>query len=132
VAAENIKSDDWGTRHRLVLQHVLGMLPVLGRRYRMFDLPASGTSESLLKTAHGLTVDRHRVSYGSVSRHVSDLADPDENYFSLLGGQDGWIGSSTFADQVCLWRQSEYVRLPLSVETVQKTFPHHVVLKPAA
>lgn len=132
VAAENIKSDDWGTRHRLVLQHVLGMLPVLGRRYRMFDLPASGTSESLLKTAHGLTVDRHRVSYGSVSRHVSDLADPDENYFSLLGGQDGWIGSSTFADQVSLWRQSEYVRLPLRVETVQKTFPHHVVLKPAA
>ena len=132
VAARNVKSADWGTRHRLVLQHLLGMLPVLGRRYRVFDLPASGTSESLLKTAHGLTVERHRASYGSVSRHVSDLADPDENYFALLGGQDGWIGSSTFADQVNLWRRSDYVQIPLRPETVRQTFPHHIVLRPGA
>jgi penicillin amidase len=132
VAARNIRSGDWGTRHRLALQHLLGMLPVVGRRYRVSDLPASGTSESLLKTAHGLTVERHRASYGSVSRHVSDLADPDENYFALLGGQDGWIGSSTFADQVNLWQRSDYVRIPLRPETVRQTFPHQIVLRPDA
>jgi penicillin amidase len=108
------------------------MLPVFGRRYRIFDLPAPGTSESLLKTAHGVTVERHRASYGSVSRHLSDLADPDENYFALLGGQDGWIGSSNFADQVSLWQRSDYVRIPLRPETVRQTFPHHIVLRPGA
>jgi penicillin G amidase len=131
AAARNIQSADWGTRHRLVLQHPLGMVPVIGARYRMFDLPAPGSSETLMKTAHGLTSNRHRASYGSISRHVSDLANPDANYFALLGGQDGWIGSSTFADQVELWRRNEYIQLPLRLETVRSTFQHRMVLGPS-
>jgi penicillin amidase len=129
TAATN-RQISWGERHRLVLSHPLAAIPAFGRRYRMFDLPVSGTSESLMKTAHGLTFDRHRATYGSVSRHVSDLADPDANHFALLGGQDGWIGSSTFADQVALWQRREYVRIPLRPETVHATFPHRTVLQP--
>jgi len=129
-AAEAIKQADWGARHRLVLQHPLAMLPFFGRRYRMFDLPASGSSETLMKTAHPLTTGRHRASYGSVSRHISDLADPDANYFALLGGQDGWIGSTTFADQVGLWQKGGYVQIPLRIEAVQKSFPYQTVLSP--
>jgi penicillin amidase len=106
------------------------MLPFFGRHYRTFDLPASGSSETLLKTAHPLTTERHRASYGSVSRHISDLADPDANYFALLGGQDGWIGSTTFADQVELWQQGSYVQIPLRIEAVHKLFPHQTVLSP--
>ena len=130
AAADAIKDADWGTRHRLVLQHALAMLPFFGRRYRLFDLPASGTSETLLKTAHPLTTERHRATYGSESRHISDLAEPDANYFVLLGGQDGWIGSTTFADQVQLWQQRKYVQIPLQAEAVRKLFPHQTVLSP--
>ena len=132
AAAQAVQSAVWGTRHRLILQHPLAMLPVIGRRYRILDFPASGSSETLLKTAHGLTPDRHRASYGSVSRHISDMADPDANYFALLGGQDGWIGSTTFADQVNLWRHSDYIRIPLQLETVRKTFQLRTRLRPAA
>jgi penicillin G amidase len=130
AAAGAIAQADWGARHRLVLQHPLALLPLFGRRYRMFDLPASGSSETLLKTAHPLTTERHRSSYGSVSRHISDLADPDANYFALLGGQDGWIGSTTFADQVELWQQGSYVQMPLRIEAVEKLFSHETVLSP--
>ncbi len=132
AAEQAIRSADWGKHHRLVLHHPLAMLPVAGRRYRVADLPASGSSETLMKTAHGLTSGRHRASYGSVSRHISDLADPDANYFTLLGGQDGWIGSTTFADQIKLWLHSEYIRIPLRIETVRKTFAHRTILRPAA
>jgi penicillin amidase len=131
-AAQNIRTADWGTRHRLVLQHPLGNLPVAGHRYRLFDLPVAGSSETILKTAHGLTAGRHRASYGSVSRHVSDLGRPDENWFALLGGQDGWIGSTTFADQVTIWLRGEYAQIPLRVETVRQSFPHRVVLRPGS
>ncbi|HEX5282212.1 MAG TPA: penicillin acylase family protein [Micropepsaceae bacterium] len=129
-AAEAIKHADWGARHRLVLQHPLAMLPFFGRRYRIYDLPASGTSETLMKTAHPLTTERHRASYGSVSRHVSDLADADANYFALLGGQDGWIGSTTFADQVELWQRGAYVQIPLRIEAVETSFAHRTLLSP--
>ena len=130
AAAEVVKQADWGARHRLVLQHPLAMVPFFGRRYHMFDLPAAGSSETLLKSAHPLTIERHRASYGSVSRHISDLADPEANYFALLGGQDGWIGSTTFADQVELWQQGSYVQIPLQVEAVHRLFPHETILSP--
>jgi penicillin G amidase len=120
----------WGERHRLRLDHPFGRIPIIGRRYRFADLPASGTSESLMKTAHGLTNRRHGASYGSVARHISDLSGPDGNYFALLGGQDGWFGSANFTDQVALWQRGEYVAVPLRASSAAKSFRHRTVLLP--
>lgn len=124
------RGSPWGAQHRLRLAHPLGIIPGLGRFFRLPDWPASGTSETLMKTAHGLTNKRHQARYGSVARHISDMSDPDANYFALLGGQDGWFGSSTFADQVPLWRDGAYIALPLTPKTVHKTFPHRTILAP--
>jgi hypothetical protein len=120
----------WGERHRLRLAHPFGLIPVIGRNYRFADLPASGTSETLMKTAHGLTNRRHSASYGSVARHISDLSDPDANYFALLGGQDGCFGSANFTDQVALWQRGEYVALPLRASSAAKSFRHRTVFLP--
>jgi len=120
----------WGERHRLRLTHPFGLIPIIGRSYRFADLPASGTSESLMKTAHGLTNRRHHASYGSVARHISDLSDPDANYFTLLGGQDGSFGSANFIDQLGLWQRGEYIALPLRISSAAKTFRHRTVFLP--
>ncbi len=122
----------WGSQHRVRLLHGFGRLPLIGRAYRFADLPASGNSETLMKTAHGMTNRRHGAAYGSVARHISDLSDPDRNYFCLLGGQDGWLGSTNFADQVSLWQRGEYLTLPLQPETARATFLHRTQLDPPA
>jgi penicillin amidase len=118
----------WGDVHRLQISHPLGAVPILGRRYVFDNLPVGGSSQTLMKTAHTLTHEKHNTSFGSNARHISDLSDPDENYFVLLGGQDGWMRSSTFMDQIELWREGEFIRVPLRVETVRATFPHVLVL----
>lgn len=121
----------WGDMHRLSLSHPLGFIPVLGRRYQIGgDLPAGGSSNTLMKTAHDLTDQRHFTRYGSNARHVSDLADPDANYFTLLGGQDGWFNSAAFNDQSTLWRDGAYVQMPLRPESVQARFRRVTVLSP--
>jgi penicillin amidase len=120
----------WGERHRLRLAHPFGLIPLIGRRYRFADLPAPGTSETLMKTAHGPANRRHGASYGSVARHISDLSDPDANYFALLGGQDGWFGSANFTDQVALWQGGQYIALPLHASSAVKSFRHRTVLLP--
>ena len=120
----------WGDIHRLRIAHPLGALPVLGRRYVFEDLPTAGSSQTVMKTAHAMTDQKHNTQFGSNARHISDMADLDRNYFVLLGGQDGWLRSSTFMDQIDLWRRGEFVQMPLRIETVRKTFPHIIDLSP--
>lgn len=120
----------WGRLHRLGLSHLFGVVPLWGRRHRYAEFPAAGNSESVMKTAYGFTARRHRATYGSVARHISDLSDPDRNYFALLGGQDGWPRSTTFLDQLPAWREGRYVAVPLNAETASARFPHKTELRP--
>jgi penicillin amidase len=121
---------DWGGFHRLRISHLLGNIPVLGRAYRYADLPADGGNGTLHKTAHGLTDRRHVVRYGAQARFVADLADLDASGVVLLGGQDGWFRSSTFLDQLPLWREGRLIDLPLRPETAFARAAGRVVLHP--
>ncbi|MFP3942890.1 MAG: penicillin acylase family protein [Alphaproteobacteria bacterium] len=122
--------DTWGEIHRLRLNHPMAYVPVFGERFRFADLPGPGSSETLLKTAHIPTTRVHEAEYGSQARHISDLSDPDANYFVLAGGQDGWINSSTYLDQVDLWKKNKFVQMPLTEEKIKKQFPYVTRLMP--
>ena len=129
AGAATARFGDWGAMHRLGLDHPLSLLPLVGSRFRFTDVPAGGGNDTLMKTAHDTAADRHFVDYGSNARHVSDMSDPDRNYFVLLGGQDGHIGSTTFLDQTELWLEGAYIQLPLRVETVRERFPYRTELR---
>lgn len=122
----------WGAMHRLRIGHLLSQVPMLGRSLQVADWPAGGSRESPMKNSHGLVRGRHAVQYGAQARHLSDLADLDANHFVLLGGNDGWIGSENYADQLPLWRARRYLRMPLRAETVEREFPRLLELRPAA
>jgi penicillin amidase len=124
------KGEVWGDRHRLRLGHPLALAPLVGRRWRFVDLPADGSRDTLLKSAHELTDRRHGTGYGSVARQVCDLSDLDRSRFVLLGGQDGWLGSTTSLDQVPLWQRGAYIALPLRPESARATFPFCTILTP--
>ena len=120
---------DWSAMHRLTLAHPLSNVPLIGSRYEFAEAGVGGSSDTLMKTAHQTTGERHSVSYGSNARHISDMTDPDENYFVLLGGQDGWFNSTTILDQWELWRRGDYVRVPLTLAGVRANFPHMLALE---
>ena len=120
----------WGDLHQIRVAHVLGQVPVIGGRYDITRFPVPGSRETVFKTDHPLTDEPHDTFFGSQSRHLSDLSDPDLNYFVLLGGQDGWINSANFADQVDLWRDGDLVQVPLRADTVAQTFTRAMTLTP--
>jgi penicillin G amidase len=122
----------WGDMHRLKIAHFLAQVPVIGDALVLGDMPAGGSRATPMKSAHGLVADKHNPSMGSMARHVSDLSDPDANWFVLLGGQDGWFGAENFADQVPLWRERRYIRMPLTPERVREEFPTVLELEPGA
>lgn len=120
----------WGDLHRLRVTHVLGNLPIIGRRYDIATLPISGSRETILKTAHDLTDQPHLTMFGAQARHLSDLGDIDENHFVLLGGQDGWINSTTFADQVAPFMGGDLIRVPLRPSSISTAFEQRIHLLP--
>jgi penicillin G amidase len=119
----------WGAIHHIELRNVLEGIPVAGSNYVFGEFPVGGSNETVMKAAHSPKAAPQRARYGSQSRHVSDLGDPDANWFVLLGGQDGWFNSSTFLDQVDLWRKGDYVQMPLTPDSVRKAFPKAMELK---
>lgn len=121
----------WGEMHRLQLSHVFSAFPRLGRRFRFVDQPSSGSNETVMKAAHGFSGERHSVRLGANARFLADMADPDANYVVLLGGQDGWLGSTTFLDQYPLWQRGTYIQLPLRPETARRLFRFSTVLEPS-
>ena len=122
---------DWGAMHRLRITHFIGLVPGLGRPWTVAEWGAGGSRETPMKNAHGAVRGRHHVEYGAQARHLSDLADLDANQFVLLGGNDGWIGADNYADQLPLWREGRYIRMPLRAAAVAQEFPLSLALEPA-
>lgn len=130
AARDAARYSTWGDMHRLQVQHWIAAAPLIGGAFVYGDYPAPGSRETIHKTAHGLVNTRSGTRYGSQARHVSDMGDMDANYFVLLGGNDGWLGSINLLDQVPLWRAGEYIRMPLRPQTVASEFPDVLTLTP--
>lgn len=122
------KFANWGELHRLKLAHPLARIPLIGGRFRFGDYPAEGSYNSLMKTAHQISNRRHETFYGANARIIIRMKEADENYFVLLGGQDGWLGSDNLIDQVPLWRNGQYIKVPLRLKNIQNEFPYRTVL----
>lgn len=122
---------DWGSMHRMRVGFVLAALPVIGRLFTLDDYPVGGSRNTVQKNAHGLVTGRHHSTFGSQARLIADLSAPDATSFVLFGGQDGWLGSDTFADQVALWRKGGAITMPLLPETVDQRFGRVLQLAPA-
>ncbi len=130
AAADAAPFATWGDMHRLQISHALAAIPGIGGNFDYLNAPTGGSRETVFKAAHGFQNALHTTRYGSQARQLSDMADPDANYFVLLGGNDGWIGSANFLDQVTLWQSGDYIRMPLRPETIAAEYPTVMTLGP--
>ena len=131
AATDAKKFSTWGDMHVMRVQSVLANVPVIGGRFRIAEYPVGGSRETVMKTFHGMVNQRHAAVYGSQSRFIADMSDPDASWFVLFGGQDGWLGSANFADQLPLWRDGGTIQMPLTPEAVARAFPRVQRLQPA-
>ncbi|MEO1775660.1 MAG: penicillin acylase family protein [Pseudomonadota bacterium] len=114
----------WGDIHRIDVGYLLTRAPLIGARYRLDEIAVRGGQETVAKSAGPLTTEPHQVAFGVQSRHLSDLSDPNANYFVLFGGQDGFINAENFADQTTLWAAGDTIQVPLEIAEVRRRFSH--------
>lgn len=130
AAADARRFAGWGDMHHMRVRHTLAALPIVGWAFVEDEYPVAGSRETPMKMAHGLVHDRHTATYGSQARFIADLSDPDASLAVLFGGQDGWLGSANYADQVAAWRDGNYIRLPMRPDAVAAEFPAVLRLLP--
>ncbi len=119
---------NWEQFHQQVMQHPFGNLPLIGKRFRALSYGESGGNDTLFKSGRPLSSEPAQVTYGASARHISDLSDPNANYFVLKGGQDGWLNSPQLSDQLELWRAGKYLQIPLSLKLVKEQFRSHTTV----
>lgn len=116
----------WGNFTQQTQTTLFGMTPGVGKYFRYPHYPTNGGNDTLNKYGRLFSPKPALVFYGASARHISDMASLDENYFVMHGGQDSWIMNDNLADQTTLWRQGEYMHIPLSLEGIKKEFTTHV------
>jgi len=118
-AFKRLKPKVWGRVHKIDVSHPFSNIPVIGKSYRHYKEGYPGTSNTVFKASHGYNGD-YSVSFGANLRVIFDLVDDDENYAVLLGGEDGYLGSSNFADQIPTWVNGGYYKVPFRSESIEK------------
>jgi len=110
--------------HKVKLAHIFSNIPLIGSKYIYKELAVDGTSDTIYKTAHEFSNTLNYAYYGTNSRHISDLSNIDENYYVLLGGQDGWLNSENFLDQELLFYNAQYIKFPLNTKSIKNSFKY--------
>lgn len=116
----------WGSLHRLSLNHSLGRLAILRSAISLGPMPVGGD---------GMTVNiglyRHSNPYGqtvgAALRYVIDFSDPDHSGFILATGQSGHPGSHYYSDQTEAWRSGAKIHLS---SHLNETCVRCLVIKP--
>jgi penicillin amidase len=113
----------WGEAHRLVLDHPLAQIPLLGSLFRFgrADIPRAGGPHSPNVAPFSGSRPPFRVVWGPSQRHVVDMADPDgSGGFVLPGGQSGYPANPHAFDQLELWQEGRLWLLPLARSRVEE------------
>jgi len=121
----------WGEAHHAVFDHLpLGDLPLIGPLFNR-EVEAGGGDFTLRRGGFRYASDRpYAAIHGSGYRAIYDLADPDRSLYVISTGESGNIFSPYYDDQIRLWADGKYYRVPASPEAVRASTKYHMTLQP--
>jgi penicillin G amidase len=122
----------WGEAHHAVFSHLpLGGVPLLGGLFNR-EVEASGGDDTLRRGGFRFSSDRpYAAIHGSGYRAIYDLADPDASIYVIATGESGNIFSHYYDDQIALWAEGNYYRVPTARAAVEVAAKYRMVLQPA-
>jgi penicillin amidase len=121
----------WGKIHQLTLQHPLGRQKPLNNIFTAGPFPLGGSGDTVNKAEYRL-YRPFDVDAGPSMRMIIDLARPDVGLHILPGGQSGQAFDQHYQDQVDLWRNGEYRKVPMRRDEIATTCTNVLVLQPGS
>ncbi len=122
----------YGAIHKLTLNHALGSLPLIGRRFERGPFEVAGSASTILAFGGPWKGDAMDVTYGPSMRFVTDAADPESSLAILPGGQSGHPWDPHYADQLPLFLSGAARPTAWGREAIERATLSTLRLEPAA
>ncbi|MDE0139865.1 MAG: penicillin acylase family protein [Caldilineaceae bacterium] len=119
----------WGRMHQIRYSHTLGSAPILGWLFNRGPYPIGGDGTTLNQTGFFSELPPGLVQVQAAYRQIFDMGNWDAAQSVTASGQSGHPVSRNYADQIPMWLEGAYHKMPWSRAAVEKTANRRLILK---
>ncbi len=121
---------DWGRAHQVRYVHSLGSARLLKNIFNRGPVPVGGDSTSPNVTRHAPQLPLGLVQVAASYRQIYEVGAWDRAQTITNVGQSGHPMHPNYDDQIMLWREGVYHKMPWSREAVTAITEQRLVLQP--
>ncbi len=122
----------WGRMHQIRYSHTLGSAPILGWLFNRGPYPIGGDGTTPNQTGFLSELPPGLVQVQAAYRQIYDIGNWDAAQSVTASGQSGHPISRNYADQIPMWLEGAYHKMPWSRAAVEKIAPRRLLLKSRA
>jgi penicillin amidase len=124
-----LKEWQWGRLHKVEFSHVFGDVPVLRRIFNVGPFQVPGSHSTVWKGDFRLARP-FANTVGPSTRQIFDLSDPNNTQAVTPPGQSGQVFQRHYQDQIPLWLDGGYRRVPMDRTMIEQSSRDHLTLRP--
>ncbi len=119
----------YGKMHQVRYSHTLGNAPILGWLFNRGPYPIGGDGTTPNQTGSMPELPPGLVQVQAAYRQILDIGNWDAALGVTASGQSGHPVSRTYADQIPMWLEGAYHKMPWSRDAVEVVARHRLVLR---
>ncbi len=121
---------NWGRVHQVRFVHPMGSVRLFRRLFNRGPLPMGGDGTTPNQTSYTLKSPPGLVQVVASYRQIYDLGAWDDAQTVTTTGQSGHPLSDQYDDQIDMWREGAYHKMPWNRAAVEKVTRYKLILEP--
>ncbi|CAN5444074.1 penicillin acylase family protein [soil metagenome] len=121
---------NWGRIHQVRYTHPLGSAPLLRKLFSRGPLPVGGDGATVNVARHAPQLPPGLVQVTASFRQIYAVGAWDQAQTVTTSGQSGHPLSQHYDDQMMMWKEGVYHKMPWSREAVERLTMYRLMLKP--
>lgn len=124
-----VKEWQWGKLHTVEFSHVFGASPILRRIFNVGPFEVGGSHSTVNKGDFKIGAP-FANTVGPSTRQIFDLSDPNNTRSVTPPGQSGQVFHRNYSDQIALWLNGLFKRVPMDKFVIEQTSHEVLILQP--
>ncbi len=121
---------NWGRIHQVRYTHPLGSAPLLRKLFSRGPLPVGGDGTTINVSRYAPQLPPGLVQVTASFRQIYEVGAWDSAQTITTSGQSGHPLSPHYDDQMMMWKEGIYHKMPWSREEVERLTMYRLMLKP--